>query len=120
MVFIIGKRFLGKLPVRYALKKEIFGISKHEVEKICSKLFLYPKMRMHQLTEQNIMAITKELNDLEIENAKKTQIRDNIAFKKNIGSYAGMRHVLGLPVHGQRTKNNAKTAKKLNRLNRKL
>lgn len=44
----------------------------------------------------------------------------NIALKRQIGAYAGRRHAMGLPVRGQSTKTNAKTAKKLNRLDRKF
>lgn len=75
-------------------------------------------MRMHQLNEQQVMAITKELSDLTIEGKLRSVVRENIQLKRTIGSYAGLRHAMGLPVRGQRTKTNAKTAKKLNKLNR--
>lgn len=77
-------------------------------------------MRMHQLTESNVMAIVKELDGLKIEKDLKNEILGNIALKRKIGSYAGRRHVMGYPVHGQRTRSNASTAKRLNRLNRQL
>lgn len=76
-------------------------------------------MRVHQLNEQQILGITKELADLTIEADKRALIRANIALKRSIGSYAGMRHALGLPVRGQRTKTNAKTARRLNRIERR-
>lgn len=76
-------------------------------------------MRIHQLTEQQILGITKELSDMTIESQLKSQVNANIGLKKEIGSYAGYRHAMGLPVRGQRTKNNARTAKVLNRLNRR-
>lgn len=49
-----------------------------------------------------------------------SQVRANIKMKREIGSYTGMRHSMGLPVRGQRTKTNAKTARKLNRIERKM
>ncbi|KAJ7632822.1 hypothetical protein FB45DRAFT_913600 [Roridomyces roridus] len=58
------------------------------------------------------------LKDLQIEAALRTAIRENIAHQKMIGSYVGRRHAMGLPVRGQNTQNNAKTARKLNRLER--
>lgn len=74
---------------------------------------------MHQLSEQQILGITKELSELTIEGDARAIIRQNIALKKSINSYAGMRHAMGLPVRGQNTRTNAKTAKKLNRLERR-
>lgn len=74
---------------------------------------------MHQLSEQEVLAITKELSNYTIENEAKNQMRANIALKRTIGSIAGRRHAMGFPVRGQNTKNNAKTAKKLNRLERR-
>lgn len=74
---------------------------------------------MHQLTEQNVLSIAKELTGYTIENEAKNQLRANIALKRAIGSYAGRRHAMGLPVRGQSTRNNAKTAKRLNRLERR-
>lgn len=76
-------------------------------------------MRMHQLSEQQILGITKELSELTIEGDARAIVRQNIALKKSINSYAGMRHAMGLPVRGQGTRTNAKTARKLNRLERR-
>lgn len=77
-------------------------------------------MRMHELSEQQVLGLTKELNEYTIEKDKKNEILANIAFKRKIGSYAGRRHAQGLPVRGQGTRSNAQTAKLLNRLNRRL
>lgn len=80
----------------------------------------YPGMRMHQLTEQQTMAVTKELSEMTIDSKLLSQVRANIKMKREIGSYTGLRHSMGLPVRGQRTKTNAKTARKLNRIDRKM
>ncbi|KAJ7940421.1 mitochondrial 30S ribosomal protein S13 [Mycena leptocephala] len=53
-----------------------------------------------------------------IEAELKQEIRENIAHQKMIGSYVGRRHAMALPVRGQNTQNNAKTARKLNRVER--
>ena len=55
---------------------------------------------------------------LRIETDLKRELRENIAHHRMIGSYVGKRHAMGLPVRGQRTRTNAKTAKKLNRVER--
>ncbi|KAF8163470.1 hypothetical protein B0H34DRAFT_695584 [Crassisporium funariophilum] len=58
------------------------------------------------------------LKNLKIESELRREVRENIAHQRMIGSYVGRRHAMGLPVRGQNTQNNAKTAKKLNKLDR--
>ncbi|KAF4614882.1 hypothetical protein D9613_002696 [Agrocybe pediades] len=58
------------------------------------------------------------LKNLKIESELRREIRENIAHQRMIGSYVGRRHAMHLPVRGQNTQNNAKTARKLNRLDR--
>ncbi|GMM35318.1 putative mitochondrial 37S ribosomal protein [Saccharomycopsis crataegensis] len=115
---ILGKYIRAKYLVSEGLFKTFYGIGPQEASKICARVGLFPKMRMHQLSEQQIMSITKELAGLTIENEARNVVRENIAFKRKIGSYSGIRHLLGFPVHGQNTRNNGRTAKKLNKLNR--
>ncbi|KAH7103325.1 mitochondrial 30S ribosomal protein S13 [Auriculariales sp. MPI-PUGE-AT-0066] len=64
--------------------------------------------------------VVDTLRNLRLENDLRRTIRDNIAHHKNIGSYVGRRHVQGLPVRGQNTRTNAVTARKLNRLERRV
>ncbi|KAF9052914.1 hypothetical protein BJ165DRAFT_1339913 [Panaeolus papilionaceus] len=61
---------------------------------------------------------TDPLKNLKIESELRREVRENIAHQRMIGSYVGRRHAMHLPVRGQNTQNNAKTAKKLNRLDR--
>ncbi|KAG5638276.1 hypothetical protein H0H81_000922 [Sphagnurus paluster] len=58
------------------------------------------------------------LKDLKIESELRRIIRENIGHQRMIGSYVGRRHAMHLPVRGQNTQSNAKTAKKLNQLDR--
>ncbi|KIK57668.1 hypothetical protein GYMLUDRAFT_1009823 [Collybiopsis luxurians FD-317 M1] len=58
------------------------------------------------------------LTQLKIESELRREIRENIARQRMIGSYVGRRHSMSLPVRGQNTRSNAKTAKKLNKLER--
>lgn len=57
---------------------------------------------------------------LVIEAELKREYRANIMHHKHIGTVRGRRHTLGFPVHGQRTHSNAKTARKLNRIDRRF
>ncbi len=58
------------------------------------------------------------LRSLRIEADLKREMRENIAHQRMIGSYVGKRHAMGLPVRGQNTQSNARTARKLNRVER--
>ncbi|PFH54204.1 hypothetical protein AMATHDRAFT_485 [Amanita thiersii Skay4041] len=58
------------------------------------------------------------LKNVKIESELRRQIRENIAHQRMIGSYVGRRHAMHLPVRGQNTRSNAKTARKLNQLDR--
>lgn len=55
---------------------------------------------------------------LKVEAELRREMRENIAHQRMIGSYVGRRHAMSLPVRGQNTQTNAKTAKKLNRVER--
>ncbi|EJD35831.1 mitochondrial 30S ribosomal protein S13 [Auricularia subglabra TFB-10046 SS5] len=59
------------------------------------------------------------LRNMRFEGELRRTMRENIAHHKNIGSYVGRRHATGLPVRGQNTRNNAVTARKLNRIERR-
>ena len=117
---IMGKSFRGNTLITEGLALKFFGIGRTTAQKVCSRLGFYPGMRMHQLDEPKILLLQKELANYTIETDLKNQILKNINIKHTIGSYQGSRHAAGLPVHGQRTRTNAKTAKHLNRLGRRL
>lgn len=119
-VHILGHSIKHNSLVRIGLAKKIFGIGYYTAERICAKVGIYPQMRMNQLTEPQVMALTKELSSYTIEGQLKQKILDDIKLKRTTGSYAGMRHALGLPVRGQGTRANHKTAKKLNKIERRL
>lgn len=65
-----------------------------------------------------VKAYVDPLKDLKIESELRREIRENIGHQRMIGSYVGRRHAMHLPVRGQNTQSNAKTAKKLNQLDR--
>ncbi|KAH7929720.1 S13-like H2TH domain-containing protein, partial [Leucogyrophana mollusca] len=58
------------------------------------------------------------LRNMKIESEAKRVVKDNIAHQRMIGSYVGKRHAMGLPVRGQNTQTNARTARKLNKVDR--
>ncbi|KNZ53863.1 uncharacterized protein VP01_3116g3 [Puccinia sorghi] len=67
-----------------------------------------------------LLSLTDDpLQRLLIESDLRREVRANIAHHRAIGSYKGKRHALGFPVNGQRTHTNAKTARKLNKVERR-
>ena len=60
-----------------------------------------------------------ELAELKIESELRREVRENIAHHRTVGTYVGRRHAMGLPVRGQNTRSNAKTARKLNKIERR-
>ncbi|KAG5368530.1 37S ribosomal protein subunit sws2 [Yarrowia sp. C11] len=120
VVHIMGKRFKNDWVVSYGLSQQLFGVGPFQAKRLCAKIGLYPGMRMGELTQGDIMAIVKELTTgVTIESDLHKKINANIERRRKTGSYVGRRHVLGLPVKGQKTRTNAKTAQRLNRFPRR-
>ena len=89
----------------------IFGIGWKLSAKILETAKVPAETRTKDLTEEQTNKLAKTLEDYTIEgDLRKTQ-RQNIQRLKDINSYKGLRHSRGLPVHGQRTKTNARTKK---------
>ena len=90
----------------------IYGIGRHVSNEICVKLGLNPNMKAHNLTEDEIAKINGLLTSQYIvEGDLRRQIQNNIKRLISIHCYRGMRHRLGLPVRGQRTRTNSRTRK---------
>lgn len=73
---------------------------------------------MGSLQPKTVTALTAELSTMTIENDARRIVQENIKRLRDMGTYRGRRHAMGLPVRGQRTRNQIETAKKLNRIDR--
>ena len=60
-----------------------------------------------------------QLAEIKIETDLRREVLENIAHHRIVGSYVGRRHAMHLPVRGQNTRSNARTARKLNRVERR-
>lgn len=90
----------------------IFGIGRKLSTRIIAKLGLDPNMRAHKLTEDDIAKLNALLqSEFVVEGDLRRQVQNNIKRLISIHSYRGMRHRLGLPVRGQRTRTNTRTRK---------
>ena len=74
---------------------------------------------MGSLPAKTLTALTAELSTMTIESEARKVVQDNIKRLRDIGTYRGRRHAMGLPVRGQQTRNQIETAKKLNRIERR-
>ncbi len=107
---IAGVDIPGEKKVPYALTY-IFGVGLSTAKKIVKKTRIDPDKRARDLTGQEINSLQKALDKIMVEGDLRQQINDNINRLKRIKSYRGIRHILGLPVRGQRTRVNARTRK---------
>lgn len=88
-----------------------FGIGRFQVKKLLTKANLKPDLRVKELDRDQITQVIRAMEEFKTEGDLKKEIRENIDRKKAIKSYQGLRHIMGLPVRGQRTRVNARTRK---------
>ncbi len=90
----------------------IYGVGRKLSNQIIAKLGLDRDMRAHNLTEDDVAKLNAVLqSEYTVEGDLRRQVQNNIKRLISIHAYRGMRHRLGLPVRGQRTRSNARTRK---------
>jgi len=90
----------------------IYGIGRKRAEEVVAKLNLDPNKRAKDLTPEEISQLNGILqSDYMVEGDLRRQIQNNIKRLISVHCYRGLRHRLGLPVRGQRTRSNARTRK---------
>lgn len=90
----------------------IYGIGLSSSHEIMAKLNLNPDMRAGKLTSDDIAKLTNLIqSEYVVEGDLRRQVQNNIKRLVSIHCYRGMRHRLGLPVRGQRSRTNARTRK---------
>jgi small subunit ribosomal protein S13 len=117
MPHILGKFLPEHKPVRIALL-QFGGIGWWTASQICARLQFHETLKMGQMSERQLNALSHEVGELKLENDLVRDVRENILRLRRIGSYRGKRHAAGLPVRGQNTQSNATTARRLNRVDR--
>lgn len=90
----------------------IFGIGRKTAMQIMERLGLDPNMKTKDLSQEYIAKLNALLqSDIKVEGDLRREIQANIKRLISIHSYRGLRHRVGLPVNGQRTRSNARTRK---------
>lgn len=95
--------------VDYALTL-IFGIGWTRAQMILEKTGIAPETRVKNITEEESKKLTAFIEkSFKVEGDLREEQSGNIKRLREIGSYRGIRHGLGLPTRGQRTRSNART-----------
>lgn len=90
----------------------IYGVGPHHSRAILKEAGVDHDIRAKNLNEDQISQIASIIDRTYIvEGQLRRQVTQNIARMKDIQCYRGIRHRRGLPVHGQRTRTNARTRK---------
>lgn len=89
----------------------IYGIGKSSAQEILKEAGVSEDTRVRDLTEEELGKIRKVIDAYTIEGDLRRETSLNIKRLTEIGSYRGLRHRRGLPVRGQKTKNNSRTRK---------
>lgn len=90
----------------------IYGIGRSLSRKILTELGINMDTRVKDLTEDEVKKIRDYIeNNLKVEGELRQEVIQNIKRLMEIGCYRGLRHKMGLPVRGQRTRTNARTRK---------
>ena len=89
----------------------IFGIGRTRAREICASTHIKPSRKIKTLSDGDLDKLRQEVANYTIEGDLRRDISLNIKRLRDLGCYRGIRHRRGLPVHGQRTKTNARTRK---------
>ncbi len=90
----------------------IFGIGKSTAKEVLKKADVSEDIKVQDWTDDQLGRIRSLINDeIKVEGALRSEIQLNIKRLMDIGCYRGIRHRAGLPLRGQRTKNNSRTRK---------
>ncbi len=89
----------------------IYGIGRSRAKEILVNAKVDVNTKVQDWTDDEIAHIREEAGKYTIEGELRSETRLNIKRLMDIGSYRGIRHRTGLPLRGQRTKNNSRTRK---------
>ncbi|WP_343695627.1 30S ribosomal protein S13 [Flavobacterium sp.] len=102
----IPKNKRGVIALTY-----IFGLGKSRAIEILEKAQVSQDKKVQDWNDDEIGAIREAVSSYKIEGELRSEVSLNIKRLMDIGCYRGIRHRSGLPLRGQRTKNNSRTRK---------
>ena len=102
----IPKNKRGVIALTY-----IFGIGRSKAKEVLAKAKVDGSIKVQDWSDEQIANIREQVGALKIEGELRSEVQLNIKRLMDIGCYRGIRHRSGLPLRGQRTKNNSRTRK---------
>jgi small subunit ribosomal protein S13 len=90
----------------------IYGIGRTTARTVAQATDISPHTRVRDLTDDEVAKLRTFIDqNVKVEGDLRREVSQDIKRKMEIGTYQGVRHRRGLPVHGQRTRTNARTRK---------
>lgn len=90
----------------------IYGIGRSAAQKILGEAGVDADLKVSEWTDEQISKVREIISEqFKVEGDLRSEIQLNIKRMMDIGCYRGIRHRIGLPLRGQKTKNNARTRK---------
>jgi len=89
----------------------IYGVGRTQSRKVCEGAGVKPETLVKNLTDAEVTALRAQVAKLTVEGDLRREVSMNIKRLMDLGCYRGIRHRRGLPMHGQRTRTNARTRK---------
>jgi small subunit ribosomal protein S13 len=103
----LPKNKRGEIGLTY-----IYGIGRSTAQKILTEAGIDFDTKVQEWNDEQLNAIRSIINDqIKVEGSLRSEVQLNIKRLMDIGCYRGTRHRKGLPLRGQRTKNNSRTRK---------
>jgi len=103
----LPKNKRGEIGLTY-----IYGIGRSTAQDILTQAGIDFNTKVQDWTDEQLTSIRGIINDqIKVEGALRSEVQLNIKRLMDIGCYRGTRHRKGLPLRGQRTKNNSRTRK---------
>ena len=110
MARYVGVEIPDKKKVKVALTY-IYGVGQSSALTLLDQLNIDPEKILEDLTGEEETRLRTTLEGMKVEGELRQDVIQNIKRMKDIRCYRGIRHKLGLPVRGQRTRHNARTRK---------
>ena len=93
----------------------IFGVGRSTARAVCDVANVPPNLKVSELTDEQLESLREAVSQHTVEGDLRRQVMRAIKELIDKKCYRGRRHLMGLPARGQRSKTNARTAKKRNR-----
>jgi len=122
MIYFLNKKVKEKIPIKQALMR-VFGVGSFLAGSFCKKVGINPILKLDKATPKQIALIIDTVfkdKDTFKEEELSRYLYGNSVKLAQIRCYRGSRYKKGLPLRGQRTRTNAKTAKRKNKVQNRL